>query len=375
VIPLPSELAARLAAGGREVTLVVVRLAALGDILRTLPAVRLLRGGAPQVRIVWVADDRWADVLEGHSDLAQVVRFPRRATDRLRASPAGWPRLSGPLRRFVSELRDATRATPHAAVIDFHGNLRSGLIGAASGARVRLGFEGHQQKEGNRLLTTHRVPVGERRESRIDRNLRLVRALGFPTAPLPAGGLPIRQADEARAAGIVRDSFGEGSSCAVISPGASARQAYKKPPSGLLAAAARTLADRGTGSLVVWGPGEEDDARRVVDLAPGACRLAPPTDLPTLTALLRHARLFVGGDTGPLHLACAVSCPVVAIYGPTDPVVNAPWGVPHAAVFPPERAYVGIPRVDRVAGGFEGIDERQVAEAVDLVVNAPRQAR
>ncbi len=106
----------------------------------------------------------------------------------------------------------------------------------------------------------------------------------------------------------------------------------------------------------------------MVELAPGESILAPPTDLRTLAALLARARLFVGGDSGPLHLACSLGCPVIGLYGSTDPLVNGPWGVPSRAVSPPSRVYTGIKRYDRKAGGFAGFDPRQVESAVDQLL-------
>src|SRR6185295_1456247 len=129
------------------------------------------------------------------------------------------------------------------------------------------------------------------------------------------------------------------------------------------AAAARQLGELGVTPLVAYGPGEDMDAARVVQASDGAAHLLPPTDLAMLAALLRRARLFCGGDSGPLHLACAAGCPVVAIYGPTDPEVNAPWGVPHRVVAPPDRVYTGIKKEDR-GRGFEGITPEAVRRAV-----------
>jgi ADP-heptose:LPS heptosyltransferase len=251
--------------------------------------------------------------------------------------------------------------------VDFHGNLRSGLVGRMSGAEVRVGYAGHQQKEGNRLFTTHRVPSGDRRTPRMERNLDLVRALGLADGPLPVGRLPIADAGTAEASAIA-NRLGPAGGYAVVSPGASALQAYKKPPSDLLVGACRQLSVRNTAALVVYGPGEESDARTVVEAAGGSATLAPPTRLPTLAALLRNARLFVGGDSGPLHMACAVGCPVLGIYGPTDPQVNQPWGVPFVAVAPPGRRYTGIKRRDREAGGFDGLTAGAVKAAVDQLL-------
>jgi ADP-heptose:LPS heptosyltransferase len=205
----------------------------------------------------------------------------------------------------------------------------------------------------------------------MERNLSLIRALGIPDSPLPDGALPLVDAGREAAQEVLSGLPESRDGVAGLSPGASVSQAYKRPPAPLLADACRALDRRGVTPLVVWGPGEEQDARAVVDLAPEASVLAPPTRLPALAALLSGSRVFVGGDTGPLHMACAVGCPVIGIYGPTDPQVNEPWGVRSRTVYPPERRYTGIKRIDRDAGGFEGIEtgqiERAIAEILDEV--------
>jgi ADP-heptose:LPS heptosyltransferase len=248
--------------------------------------------------------------------------------------------------------------------MDFHGDLRSGILGRMSGAPVRVGYEGHQQKEGNRLFTTHRVSAGDRRTPRLERNLDLVRALGLPVRPVPDAGLEIPAIDRRAAAEIAATLAGPRRDYAVLGPGASRRQAYKKPPASLFAAAARAVAELGMAPIVAAGPGEDDDAARVVEASGGIARRAPATSLPTLAALLGGAKLFVGGDSGPLHLACGMGCPVVGLYGPTDPLVNTPWNVPHAALAPPGRTYTGIKSKDRAGGGFEGLAAESVAQAV-----------
>jgi ADP-heptose:LPS heptosyltransferase len=361
---LPVSVRERIVDGGRGLTFLVIRLGAFGDILRTLPAVRLLRSGLPAARIHWICDERWAAFLGDHRDIDGVVALPRARLCGLARSWTGWPLLPREVARLGRSLRELA---PEIA-LDFHGNLRSGIVGLLSGARVRLGYGSHQQKEGNRFFTTHRVDSGPRRTGRIERNLQLIRALGLPDGPLPDGGLPRSAQAERDAREMVARGAASGVPYAVLSAGASRRQSYKKPPPALLAAAARELAHRGVTPLVAYGPGEEVDAAQVVEASGGTARLLPPTDLRVLSALLGGARLFCGGDSGPLHLACALGCPVVGIYGPTDPEVNAPWGAPHRAVAPPGRHYTGIQRIDRRAGSFEGITGEAVREAVAEVL-------
>ncbi len=365
VIALPAQLRRSLEHRGRDLRMMVIRLGAMGDILRTIPPVRLLRAGLPEARIVWLVEDRWRLLLDEHPDLDELIVAPRRQWEPRLRSPGQWPALWRSLREF----REGLRRLELDLVVDFHGNLRSGLLARWTGAPVRLGYAGHQQKEGNRWLMTHRVPSAARRTSRMERNLALVRALGVEDSPLPDGALPILAPGAAEAAEIERRLPATHHGFAVVSPGASVSQIYKRPPAEILAAACRVSARRGVTALVVYGPGEEADARAVVDLAGGDAVFAPPTKIPTLAALLARARLFVGGDTGPMHLACAVGCPVVALYGPTDPRVNEPWGVPFRVVAPVGRRYTGIKRQDRQAGGFEGIEAEQLERAVSQILD------
>lgn len=349
-------------AGIRNV--LVIRLGAMGDILRTLPAVRLLRRKMPEASIFWACDDRWSQVLEGHPDLNGLLPLPRRRLDASRSSPSGWLRAAG----LVREYRRSMRSVGFDLALDFHGNLRSGLVGVFSGAGIRIGYEGHQQKEGNRWFTTLRVDPGLRRDSRMTRNLKLLAPLGVDPGSIPDGGLPVLPELDTEAAELVRKVLGTVGRYAVISPGVSLSQAYKKPPPELLAAAATRLRRSGIGVLVTHGPGEIRDAENVAALASGAAVVAPPTSLPLLFHLIRNACAFVGGDTGPLHIACAVGTPVLGLYGPTDPAVNAPWNVPNETVFPRDRTYTGIKKIDRAAGGFDGMTGTMVMDALDRLL-------
>jgi ADP-heptose:LPS heptosyltransferase len=131
--------------------------------------------------------------------------------------------------------------------------------------------------------------------------------------------------------------MGGGTPPAVIHPGTSPGTPYKRYTTEGYAAVARGLAGKlGVSTLVTWGPGREERAFAlgIVAKAGKAARLAPPTaTLGDLAALFARCRIFVGGDSGPLHLASAVGTPVVQILGPTDPIENAPHpGTPSRSV-------------------------------------------
>lgn len=368
MLALPASLCESIGARGSGLVLLVLRLGALGDIVRTLPAVRLVRSGLPHARIHWVAWEPWAQILRDHPDIDSVVGLRRSEFRAFARSPLTLPALVRAVGTIVSEIR----ALHPGLALDFHGDFRTGLLGLSSGAPVRLGYLGHQQKEGNRLFTNLRVPSGDRRTPRLERNLDLVAALGLPVRPVPDAGIAISPADASEARAIVRSLVPEGEAYAVLNPGASRRQAYKKPPAPLFAAAAETLAARNIRPIVVYGPGEEADAESVVAGSNGVARRAPATTLKSLAALLHGARVFVGGDSGPLHLACGVGCPVVGLYGPTDPIVNAPWNVPFVALARPQSTHSGIKAKDRAVESFEGLAPEAVGAAILEILAQPR---
>jgi heptosyltransferase-1 len=366
MIDLPPRLRQAFEHGGADLNVLILRLGAMGDILRTVPAVRLLRRRLPEARFGWVVDAGWEILLRGHPDIDITLPLQRKQWDAALASPLSWPRLFG----HVLGFRKRVASFGAHVVLDFHANARSGWIGRWSGAPLRLGYEGHQQKEGNHWFTTHRVASGERRTSRVDRNLDLTEALGAPRGPIPDAGLTLPRDGRAEAAEIVRSLPPR---FALLSPSVSAKQVAKKPPAELLGAAIDRLDEAGLATLVVWGPGEEADAREAIAASRSKPILAPPTSLPVLAALIESAAFFVSGDTGPMHLACALNCPVLAFYGPTDPIVNTPWNVPFRTVYPANRLYTGIKRIDRVRG-FEGLTTDAVYRAVDELIKAEQGA-
>jgi ADP-heptose:LPS heptosyltransferase len=299
--------------------LLVIRLGALGDVVRTRFAFPGLRERYPDARIDWLVEDRAAAGLECIAGLDEVLRVPR--THLLRHPLGGLSQLSG----LVRELR----ARRYDVVVDFHSILKSAVFGWLSGAPVRVGYASPFAREGSARFFTHPVHVGPTHVSRFRRNAALVEFLGgaVPDASPPlAPGPPASAEVEALSPGFV-----------VMHPGTSESTRYKRWASGRYAVVARRLRETlGLCSLVTWGPvdGELRAAETVVAESDGAARLAPSTrGIAELLELLRRGRLFIGSDSGPMHLASLVGLPVVALFGPTDPVENEPFpGIPSRRV-------------------------------------------
>lgn len=297
----------------------MLRLGAVGDVVRTLPAASALRRAYPDAHLAWLVEPASASVLETQPWLDEVLVFPRAAL-RSALRRGRLPTAASRSRAFLAELR----GRGFDLVVDFHSILKSGLLSALSGAGRRVAYARPFGRELAWLFATDRARLHPRKISRFERNDALVRFLGV-TEPGAARPLAL----EAEAVRRVERELGPGLAPVAIHPGTSDATPHKRwTPSGY-GAVARALRDEaGRRSVVTVGPARDDRefADAVVKASDGAAAIAPETPgLGDLAALFARSALYVGGDTGPMHLASLVGTPVVQILGPTDPVENAPW--------------------------------------------------
>ena len=299
--------------------ILVIRLGAVGDVVRTLPAVSSLHAAYAGAHLAWLVEPPATSAVQGQPWVDEVIVFPRdrlTAALRRRAPGAALRELSGFLRGLRRRRFDL--------VVDFHGILRSALLGALSGARRRVGFARPFGRELAWCFATDRAQLPPVRISRFERNAELVRFLAVTAPPAPA---PLR-VDPARLSRVAAE-LGPGGPPAVLHPGTSDATPYKRYPVEAYARVARVLArEDGVRCIVSAGPARADRtlAQAVVAASQGAARLAPATPtLADLALLFAASRLYIGSDTGPMHVASLVGTPVVQLLGPTDPVENAPW--------------------------------------------------
>ncbi|HYV17653.1 MAG TPA: glycosyltransferase family 9 protein [Verrucomicrobiae bacterium] len=306
-----------------------MRLGAVGDVIRALPAVHRLRMAFPRARFAWIVEDLSAPLLQGHPDLDDVVVLSRRELREAGRHPARLLTLAKALRRRLAAER-------YDVAIDLQASLKSAVVAFLTGAQRRVSFGPTHAREGSFLFAGEWARPSSPYLNRVDRNLEMAALLGAPDGPVTAAFR--EQEDEAEEAGRILAGLGSTRGAPIVlCPGASRRQDYKRWPAAAWSRLAILLADAGRTPVVVWGPGEEDLAAGIERQSDGRARRAPPTSLPVLAALLRRSALFVGADTGPMHLAWAVGCPVVALFGPTDPRLNAPVGPGHLVLVAPDR--------------------------------------
>jgi heptosyltransferase-1 len=302
--------------------LLVVRLSSMGDIIHTLPAVVALRQAFPDSLIGWAVEERWAELLCTLSTPRAGTRSAQRPlADRVHtANFAAWRSHLGSVRtweRIASGLSDL-RAARYEVAIDFQGAVRSGLLASWSGATEIYGVAQPRENAASMFYTRQVIAGGTHV---VRQNLSVAEALIGRETDIPDALLPIdpgaeRQCDEFLATrGITQ--------FAILNPGAG--WGAKQWPAERYGIVAAELASCGLRVLINAGPGEECLAAAVQAASRGAAEVVTRS-ITDLIALTRRARLFIGGDTGPTHLACALAVPVVALFGPTDPARNGPFG-------------------------------------------------
>jgi heptosyltransferase-1 len=321
--------------------ILLVRLGAIGDVVRALPALDLLRREHPEVPVDWLVEETSAPLLEGHPQLRRRIVFPRREVAR-RASRLRLASASALLSATGRALQDGG----YGAVVDLQGSFKSAWLARLSRCPLRIGLASGHGREASHLLYTRTVDPGPGRMSRVERNFRLLAPLGVAPsgdAPAPRALLPLTEPDRAWAAGVLA-SLAPGSPRVLLYPGTSQRQAYKRWPAARYGWLAARLGDDGAAVLVAGGPGEEEIVRSACEATSRPPARVPPSSLRQLAAVLEGIDLFVGGDTGPMHLAWAAGTRVLGLFGATDPVVNAPYdprGLGHRVLYrgPAERSY------------------------------------
>jgi heptosyltransferase-1 len=338
--------------------ILLIRTSALGDVVHCLPVLTALRRHFPEARIGWVVEEAMAPVLAGHPDLDEVfvVRF-RPWRHRL---------LAARTRREIVALRTGLRRFAPQVALDLMGNHKAGLVARLSGALRRLGPARSQRREPSSAVWINE-PVTATAVHAVDRALSLVRALGVPDdEPVDFGGDRLfRNATDPRSNPDRRDE-----PHVLIQPGAGwGNKTYPPEWWGRVASELRRATELGV--RVAVAPGEEELARRVVAASDRAATAVPALDLDTLAARLREARLVLGGDTGPTHLAHALGAPVLCLLGPTDPARHGPYGAPDRALSVRLPCSFCYKRFDEPKGCLLSIPPRRVVERALRLLEAP----
>jgi len=319
----------RIVLPGDRPRIALIRLGALGDCVYTFPLVSACKARLPNAEVTWIVEARNRDVPGLHPgvDAVSVVDTRR------------WRRdiRSGRLGQVAEEIRAIRRswaAKPFDLVLDPQGSIKSGAIAWLTRAPARVGFARAACREGmNVLFTTHRVSAPADGHI-VRKNLSLLAPLGIRVEH-PAFGIRLSPEAKSRVSSLLqRAGIGSRDRVVGIHPGAG--HARKRWDPDRYARVADALQEGGAARVILTaGPGEETLLQAVASQMRGVPVGLPPLPAEDLAALLSRCDLLVAGDTGPLHLAAALGCPTVAIYGPSDPIRVAPVGEGHRVLKKP----------------------------------------
>ena len=309
--------------------IVIVKLSSIGDVVHTLPAAALLKRALPRARLSWVVERRASAIIQSSPVIDELIEIDTRAwRNRLLSSST-----MSDVRAQLDQLRKSSAQNGSAnadIAIDFQGLIKSGVVAFATRASKRIGFETADLREkASKLWLTEQIGTS-RFDHVIEKNLALARAAIVRCASEPVdeqtlSSLPyefpiaVSPDDEQ----VVETAIGGPQRFAIINPGGG--WPTKLWPAQRYAELADWLSDEcGVRPIVTFGPGEETLAQAVASNSRRGVRVLAST-LKQFVALARRAALFVGGDTGPLHIAAASGTPIVGLYGPTSPIRNGPF--------------------------------------------------
>ena len=308
--------------------ILIIRLSAMGDIIHTLPLLDALRRHWPEAWLGWLCEPGGAQLLEGHPLLDRLHVVPRQAW-----REGKWKAIRGPMRSLINELR----AQRYEIALDIQGLTKSAIWGRLAGVPRRIGFRGSEARELSGLLATERVRPRPQALHVSRRNLALLAPLGIAETDPIHFPVHLPEAARAKALAVLGD---DPTPLVIMSPGAGwATKIWAPERYGSLA---RQLVEEfGCRVGLAWGPGEKELVAKALATAyqnltgafdhailkqgPGI-HVLPYTSFIELGAIIARARLFVGGDSGPAHMAAALNIPTVSMMGPLDARRNGPYG-------------------------------------------------
>jgi lipopolysaccharide heptosyltransferase II len=282
----------------------LIRLRSIGDTVLLTPCLRALKDLNPSIEITVLSEPLSAPILENHPLVDRLI-------------------VAGPSTRERARLIPRLRRAGYDVAFNMHGGTTATLLAAMSGARHTVGYRGFRQS----WMLNMRAPspdliLGRNTVHSVEQQLALISWTGVPFPERPQLSLESSPGD--LAAMRSRLSSAGVSTFAVLAP-AAAFEAKRWPAKRFAAVAdylSRTFA---LSSVVIAGPGQEQVAREVCDAAQSKPIAVTGLDLKQLIALMALSRLYVGNDSGPMHIAAATGRPLVAVFGPSNSTVWHPW--------------------------------------------------
>ncbi len=333
--------------------ILIIKPSALGDVVTALPVLRgLRRTFGREVQIDWLLARPYVDLLRHEPQLDHIVEFDRYGYARMVYSPLA----AAAFWRFCRNLRRAK----YDWVIDLQGLFRSGFLSKVTGAQVRAGFAA--AREGAGLFYTHVLPRHEMPAHTVDRNIALAKMLGIEAL---ASGFSLTVPEEGRewTENFCRE-IGD-KKFVMVAP--ATRWKTKLYPTGLWQKVVQEL-QRHAKVVLISGP-KERKFTEPLSRGDGVIDIAGKTNLPQLLGLVAAAKCVVCCDSAVMNIAAALSTPVIALTGPTDPAKTGPYGQLDRVIRSPLACRGCLRRHCYRHSCMESIDPARVVEAARTILD------
>ncbi len=287
--------------------ILIIRLRRIGDIVMTFPALSVLRDAYPEVRVTYVVESSYKDLVEGHPLVDKILVLPQSLKRR-------------EFFRFIRKIRK----DKYDVVLDFHGGPKAFWMTLFSGAQLKVGYRVKYKN----FIYDVKVPRGPKSGyiHSVANHVNIVKALGIQPLSIPRITFPHPVPEEVEPMeAFLRKNKVEKKSYCVIHIGAG--NAFRFWGVKNLAALTEMLTDRaGVQIIFVGAAGDrstEEDLKK--NAPPSVYSLVGRINLKQLYWIISQAALFIGPDSGPMHMAAATDTPIVAVFGPQLPAIFGPW--------------------------------------------------
>ncbi len=306
-------------------SILIIKLSAIGDVVQSLPLLSVLRENFPAARIDWLIEEEASEIIKGHPAVSRVFISHRKAWQKRILKGTEYSSVIRESFRFIKEIRSCR----YDLVIDLQGLFKSGILTGLSRGKRKIGMAG--AREGGWLFLNERPVEVDYQKHAIDLYLEFAEYLGCDFTSWN-GNIPVSQKDKGSIDQVLDKDGNEKRPLVIINPMAKWKTKLWEPERFAL------LADRLQHDLSceVFFTGSRHDRTAIEDISkmmkkePG--NLAGRTSLKELAYLFTRSKVLVTTDTGPMHIAAAMGCPVVALFGPTAPWRTGPYGQGHRVI-------------------------------------------
>ncbi len=304
----------------KSTKIIIIKLSAIGDVVHALPAVNIIKDKIPSAEVSWIVDKKASNVLEDHPSIDNLIVLPLSIwKENIKSNKV---ETFNEIINFFQNIR----SFKYHYAIDLQGLFKSGLVTFLSGARYRIGY--NDAREGSTLFYNKKFSPPPEGTPVVERYIQLIeKSLGIKSNKVEFN-LSFSQFEKEKI-DVLLIEYGIENNRRIVVINPITSWLSKNWPLNLYSLLCDRLIDEYDCQVLLTGSAANTDEIDLIieGMKNRAFNLCGRINLRELAELYKRADVFVGGDTGPMHIASAVDCPVVTIMGPTNPVRNGPYGV------------------------------------------------